>query len=360
MILKRLDVARVRNIGAARLELADGLNVIVGPNGSGKSSLLEAFYLLGTGQSFRTSKTQDVVTHGEDGLTVFGLGREEGLDHRVGIRKGRDGSREIAVDGRSETGRGRLAKLLPMTVITPDSHRIVSGGPGERRAYLDWIVFHVEQGFHEEWSVYQRALRQRNEALKRGAGERELEPWEDMLGRSGESIDRMRRKVLEFVGAETRRYAMEIEPEVGEIGVEYSAGWAKDKPLLSAIRDGRPRDLATGHTGSGPHRADLELTAAGANAAATLSRGQQKALVVALKLAGIAALVRSGTRRPALLFDDVPSELDERKRKLVMDAVAAFGCQTVVTATDARQLPAGIWSESATFHVEQGRVHKLV
>src|SRR5690606_22264133 len=140
-------------------------NYFFGPNGAGKTSLLESVYLLGRGRSFRTRDTRRLIRHGEARLVVYGEVVADDEAHRPGVAFER-GRLEKRVDGAPAESMAALASILPAYVIDPSSHGLVEGGPSERRRFLDWGVFHVEQSYLPVWRRYRRVLSQRNAALK--------------------------------------------------------------------------------------------------------------------------------------------------------------------------------------------------
>ena len=141
MVLQRLQIGDFRNLEAARLEPAPGLNRLIGPNGAGKTSVLEAIHYLASGRSFRQVGPGGLRREGANEATLFAeVGN--GPAHRLGVRLTR-GGRELRLDGETVSGFAALAGVLKTIHYTPEGHRLADGGPRERRRFLDWGLFHV-------------------------------------------------------------------------------------------------------------------------------------------------------------------------------------------------------------------------
>lgn len=359
MRLTRLQVRHVRILDSVRIEADRGLNVIQGANASGKSSLLEAIHLLGLGRSFRTRKTREVVTRDQTELLVFGEGTEKGITHRLGIRKAVNERTEIHVDGQRVKSASELAGRLPLVVITPESHSLVSGGPSQRRAMVDWGVFHVEHAFYSDWLVYHRALKQRNALLKQSATPTDLKVWEREMAGAGERIAARRAVYLEQLEPHVARQLERLTPGLA-LTIALRHGWEREQPLGEALEAARNRDRKLGFTSVGPHRADLSLITGGRPAAETVSRGQQKLLVLALRLAQLETFREATGRSAVVLIDDLPAELDRDRRKQLLSALALLDVQVFVSATDAGLVDVTAWESSKMFHVEQGVITEVV
>src|SRR5678815_5595631 len=168
MSLAELRVENLRCIQSAALEFSPELNLIAGANGAGKTSILEAIFLLGRGRSFRTRSTERLIRHQQAKLTVFGI-THHSPPRRAGVEVAADGGTRARIDGQSATSLLELSAVLPVQSIDPEIHKLVDQGPERRRRWLDWLVFHVEPTFGLAWARYNRALKQRNAALKVGA-----------------------------------------------------------------------------------------------------------------------------------------------------------------------------------------------
>jgi DNA replication and repair protein RecF len=354
MTLRRLQVSGLRILRHARLEPVPGLNVIHGPNGAGKTSLLEAIHLLATGHSFRTRQLAPLLGEGCEAVQVAATLQGESEPYPVGIRKSA-GETLIRVRGRSVAGLAELARQLPVQVIHPESHLLVAGPPGQRRAFLDWGAFHRDPGFQAVWLRYRRLLQQRNAALRAGAEERVLAAWDEPLAAAGETLDGARQayvQVLEGVLEELARHWS----LGGRLNAEYRRGWPAEQGLAEVLARSRGRDRAAGFTQSGPHRAEMVWRLEGRAAAEVASRGQQKSLVLALKLAQARVMWSEQGRAPVMLVDDLPSELDRAHRERVMDLLLDLDGQVFVTAIDPDQVGRCGWESARMFHVEHGRV----
>lgn len=353
MPLESFKATDFRCLAAVDLELDPGYNLVYGANASGKTSLLEAFAYLGRGKSFRGAGTQNVVRHGTREFVLFGRVRSGGLLRSVGVRNGPDGL-EISVDGSPVGGSAALAEALPLQVIDPDVHDLVGGAPEQRRRYLDWVTFHVEHGYLDAWRRFRRALKQRNAALRQGAGAAALSGWDREFVETGEVLDAARRQAL-------ARLEPGLDAAAGSLvgaGVvfEYRPGWQKDYDLASAVAASHERDRGQGSCQVGPHRADLRLTFDERRARKMVSRGQQKLLACSMILAAT-ELVQEALGAPLLLLlDDPAAELDAASLGRLMARVAGLRCQVIATSLDAgtRLFPV----PPRTFHVEQGLVRR--
>jgi DNA replication and repair protein RecF len=359
MRLSRLQVRHVRILERVGLEPAAGLNVIEGANASGKTSLLEAIHLLGLGRSFRTRKIREVITRDRRELVVFGEGEENGRRRRLGVEKAVCERTTIQIDGQKAKSASELAACLPLVIVTPDSHSLISGAPSQRRAMIDWGVFHVERTFYRDWLIYHRALKQRNAALKNRAGKAELAAWDGELAESGERIALERKRYVDAVRDKFVAQIGRLLPGC-EVDFQFRRGWDAKYSLQEALLASQERDSRVGFTTVGPHRTELIVLTDGRPAVESVSRGQQKLLVLGLRL-GQLELFREATGRAAvLLIDDLPAELDREKRVGLLTQLANSEIQLFVTTTDSGQVEVDAWHSWKLFHVEQGSVKEVV
>ena len=362
MALTQLHVTAVRNLHPVTLSPSPRINVLFGANGSGKTSLLEAIHLLGLARSFRSTRLHPVIQHQHTQCMVFGqLRLEDERLCKLGIAREREGEQQIRIDGQNVRSAAELAQLLPVQLINPDSFRLLEGAPKVRRQFLDWGVFHVEPRFLGSWQRLQKALRQRNSWLRRGRlSTAEQAAWDRELCLASDELDGYRRayiQALKPVFEQTLRELLELP----ELTLSYYRGWDKDRDLQGVLAQSLLRDQQLGHTQAGPQRADLRLRLAGHNAADILSRGQQKLVVCALRIAQGHLLNQARQGRCIYLVDDLPSELDEHHRRALCRLLDDLQCQVFITCVDPDLLEGG-WRQDtpvALFHVEQGRITPL-
>lgn len=349
MALLSVKINDFRCLASVDVRLDPVANLIVGPNAAGKTSVLEAIAYLGRGRSFRGAGVDKVVRHGRNEFVVFGVVEHAGGKHRLGVRNSRDGL-ETSVDGDASGGAAALAARLPLQVIDPDVHNLVAGGPDERRRYLDWLGFHVEQPYLELWRTFRRALRQRNAVLKDRPRPAELDVWDKEVASAGERLDSVRVGIFEILRPILEEAASDLLQS--KIGFAYRRGWAEDVALGEVLARNRERDVAAGNTGSGPQRADIALRYDERQAKKLVSRGQQKLLACAMILAGVEVVQEVLGSPLTLLLDDPAAELDNESLSRLMRSVERLGCQVVATSLRAE---IDIFeNEPAVFHVEQG------
>jgi DNA replication and repair protein RecF len=352
MALAELRIENLRCIESATLAFSAELNLIAGENGAGKTSILEAIFLLGRGRSFRTRSSEKLIRHHQPTLTVFG--RTDGVrPNHAGIEISADGGTRARINGENARSLLELSGVFPVQAIDPEIHKLVDQGPERRRRWLDWLVFHVEPTFGLNWARYNRALKQRNAALRIRAPE--IDVWDSELIRSGEEITRARRATLDLL---LPRLA-ETFKHFGELGVTatFQPGWAADTTLAESLALHVDRDRERGSTFSGPHRADVSLRRHQRLARETLSRGQQKLTAVAMIVSQLQLLQADLNLRAVLLLDDPAAELDEKNLRRLFEELAALRCQMIATSLTPET--ALFQAPKATFHVEQGRVLKL-
>lgn len=359
MALQHLACKGFRNLAPVELDFSPQLNQIIGPNGSGKTSLLEAIYFLGRARSFRTHRLHHLIQTDNESLLVRGtVDRQDGRRVHVGIQRSRQ-KQEIRLGGQPLRQLADLVAWFPIQIMNPDSHRLLEDGPGKRRQFLDWGVFHVKHHFFPVWQQFSRTLKQRNAALRAGSPVKQIQVWDEALIQSAQEIDQLRRQYLE----QLEPYLMEnlaLLVDLPGVRLRYQAGWPKELDYPAALERGLESDQRQGFTHAGPHRADLRIDVEGVPAIERVSRGQQKQLITAMLLAQ-AQLYQETTGNPCMfLIDDLPAELDPEHRGRVLDCLHRLSAQIFVTATDEELLPAQEWAEKKMFHVKHGQVQEMV
>ena len=352
MSLAELRIENLRCVESAALEFSPELNLIAGENGAGKTSILEAIFLLGRGRSFRTRNSERLIRHGQPKLTVFG--RTDDAPPKVaGIEIAADGGTRARINGENARSLLELSGVVPVQAIDPEIHKLVDQGPERRRRWLDWLVFHVEPTFGLAWARYNRALKQRNAALKSGAVG--IASWDEELVSQGMLITEARQRALERL---VPRLHATFERFGGlAVQVGFSAGWAAGTTFKDALAAHAERDRLRGTTTAGPHRADVSLRRDHRVARETLSRGQQKLTAVAMIVSQLQLLQDEQGLRALLLLDDPAAELDEKNLHRLFDELASLKCQMIATSLTPET--ALFQAPKATFHVEQGRVIRL-
>ncbi|MBF0154193.1 MAG: DNA replication/repair protein RecF [Magnetococcales bacterium] len=352
MHLASMSIRDFRNIAKAELEFCTGLNLVIGNNGQGKSNLLEAVGILATGRSFRRAPPQALRRHGQPWFRLEGRTRANALNHCLEFQ-GHPDRQTARLNGKPMTAASAMGHALAAVVVTPETLRLVQGGPAERRAHLDWLVFSRRRDHAPLMRDYRLALHARNAVLQRPIhNTAELNAWEDRLAVLGARVTLNRRTLLEHL---TTRLTPSLQAlAVAESRFEAhlscqldrcATPWTTEEEAANLYRQllvkSRDKDRAPGVTSIGPHRDDLHLRLDGRPLAKYGSQGQQKRFILALKLAEADLLRETLAESPVFLLDDPAAELDRKGFSLFMGILAELECQLFITSCSAGEIP---WS----------------
>lgn len=351
----KLNITSLRNIVALSIQLSPHVNLLYGENGSGKTSFLESVHLLASGHSFRSSKIDPLINSESDELVIYA---ELSNNQQIGLSKSRKRSHQLRLQNEKQRNWENVARQLPVQIMDSNSFLLLEGGPSVRRRFLDWGVFHVEPSFVANWRKTRKCVANRNLLLKsRRLDESQLAVWDHELVEAANSVDTARKSYFErFLPIFSQVYESLGGGFPGELELNYERGWDRSRDLDQILADNLSTDMKYGATQNGPHRADITVEASGIKAIEILSRGQQKMLVSAMKLAQGKLLSESLDKQCIYLVDDLPAELDQDNRMRVFDQLLTLGGQIFVTCVglDSMESCLSKSPEMAKFHVEHG------
>jgi DNA replication and repair protein RecF len=359
MEITELRLGNVRNLVQSEIGLVVGLNEFVGANGAGKTSVLEAVFMLSHGRSFRAVRRESLIRFGCESLEVFALVQRNGSLRRLGLSR-RKGDWSARVDGAEVVSLAQLLSEIAVVCFEPGSHELISGAADERRHFVDWALFHVERDYVEIARRFRRALKQRNALLRSGVSTEGLDAWDAELVRSGTVLDEWRQKYLAALLPGVEELAKRLLPELGVPTLKYQRGWPVELTFEEALSQRRERDLERAHTGSGPHRADWRLSFPAAPEREHLSRGQEKLTALVCLLGQAELFHKQCGDWPVLCLDDLASELDLDHQQRVFEWLSAIDAQVLLTGTAPLAVTPSPLRQHARFHVEQGRVERLL
>lgn len=356
MRVTRLEIGALRRFHHVSLAPGPGLNVLTGPNGAGKTSVLEALHLMAYGRSFRGRVGEGLIRSGAPALEVFVEWQDARGGHRAGLRHA-GSSWNGRFDGSDVAHLGELCAAFAVVTIEPGSHQLIMGGAEGRRRLGDWGLFHVEPEFLPLWRRYARALKQRNALLKTRASPDQLDPWERELAISGEPLTQRRIRYLEDLQPHLQAALDALLPAAGPSRIDFQPGWRRDDlSLADALLLARERDLTTGFTSVGPHRADWRIDQGSIPGRTALSRGQAKLTALSVLMAQAEHHAQLRGEWPVVALDDLASELDLEHQGRVLDRIRTRGAQVFITGTETPAALTGNDTGIVRFHVEHGEI----
>lgn len=353
MLVRRARARNFRLLADFSVELHPELNFVVGGNGAGKTTVLEALYTLGRAGSYRSSGAS-LSTEGQAAWMLdASIGTQDALAPDRAIRV-RYADRQVVVEiDRSPAAVIDLVRLMPVLIIDPLAHRLIEEGPGIRRRFLDWGVFHMEQGFLETWKRMNRALRQRNAGLRQQLAPPELLGWNRELAGAAESLTGMRQSYVEQLQRAVEPYWQRLLGNA-DWRLQLQRGW-RQQEYGQLLAESYESDRRAGHTREGPHRAELQILSDNRSLKERVSRGQQKLLIAGLVLAQSDLYEQYAAARPLLLVDDFSAELSQDSQRRFFDVLKDSPGQKVIAALEYSELFRAVAGQSV-FHVEHGQV----
>lgn len=332
MILKTLRVQNFRTHSDFILEIGEKSTLISGANGSGKTSLLEAIYFALQGTSFRSSDREILRNDGSSWFRIDLKDSKDSLRTIIFNDTVQKSKKQFLVDGNKKA---RLSANLriPVVLFEPDDLQLLNGSPTRRRNFLDYFLSQIFPSFQLALARYNKALKQRNNLLKRdNVSKDELFPWNLMLAEYGAEIISKRQDFLELLNSKIEEVYFEISGVKDEIKIDYLGEKVSKNEILSILSENIERDKILGYTNFGPHKHDIQFIFNKKPAQNVASRGENRSLVLALKFIETDILADLTSKRPIVLLDDVFSELDDDRQKLLTKHFSKY--QTIITSTN--------------------------
>ena len=403
MRVERLRLTDFRNYRDLDLALPGGLIIFSGRNAQGKSNILEAVSLLATTRSFRTATDREAVRWDAPGRFARILGdvvrRADRLEIEVILAEAVDGQtgapdvsgaptfrKRVRVNGAPRRAMD-LVGMAPVVVFAPTDLDLVTGGPSDRRRLLDLTLCQTNRQYCRTLSQYQKVIAQRSALLRRIRDQldspQSLDYWDEQLTRLALPLMRERAAFLARATAVAAGVYARLaraddgvdpdddmvadgEPQQPDLRLVYRPSYqgalagdeeACARAMRAALEGVRRREVAQGANVLGPHRDDMAFLDGEIDLATYGSRGQQRSVALAVKLAELEYIEAATGEQPVLLLDDVLSELDAQRREDLLLAVRDLD-QTLVTTADLSVAPASALDRATVFTVRAGRVTK--
>lgn len=382
MHLRHLRLRNWRSYRDLSLTCRPCCNVLLGPNGAGKTNVLEAIAFLATARSHRGARDQELVSWGQADFAVCATVARKPVDAEVEVAWSQQRGKTVRVGGKTEARLSALVGRFNAVLFAPEDLTLLKGPPAARRRFLDVDLAQSSAAYFHHLQEFHRALAHRNALLRDQAPgpalRALLEAYDRPLAHHGAEVTQRRAAAVREIAPRAARHHAVLSEDAERLELRYQTTAHPDlggepgllpldaplsareleAALLARLASLRRHEERRQTTLVGPHRDDLEVRIDGREARLFASQGQQRSAVLALKLAELEAVAAAVGEEPVLLLDDVTSELDERRRRSLLQAVARRP-QTFITATGIDDLDPG-WLEGADlWRVGGGSVHPL-
>lgn len=357
-MLTTLTIDKLRNLSNTQLDLSSQFNIFYGDNGAGKTSILEALHFLLLGKSFRTHLTKHIIHYDQDSFSLFGIITNDQQEHKIGVQRHKNGAHRIKLNGTDTTSHTEIAKLAPIQIFQPDGFKLLNSGPQFRREFLDWGLFHVEQGYLKLWQTLNRTIKQRNSALRHKLPFNQIQAWDQPLIDTSLAMHQLRLNYID----ELKPVLLTTLERLGmpvNIDINYYPGWNANLNYPQALQSQLQRDLELGYTQSGPHRANIEIKTNHKPVQHILSQGQQKVLLSALKMTQGIHLYDKTNKPCIYLLDDLAAQLDTKNQLNIATMLSDTGSQALITAVEkpfSNEFYTNAAHSHQLFHVEHGKI----
>ncbi len=346
MKILSLELNNFRNYKHVAVDFKDGLNVLYGKNASGKTNMLESIYLCSIFHSPRTTKDKEMILIGEDKATVSLVLQTKYKKQTINLQIDEKGKKRVLVNNIPLNRAGELFGVLGVVFFSPDEMKLVKESPQERRRFMDVGLSQQQRSYFSALQRYNKTVKQKNNLLKEWRGNRNiddmLDVWDTCLAKEGAVIISKRLAYIETLNDAASKFHTAISSEKEKLVLSYESTIKAEnskvsvadieKQLYESIVSSRSKDKELGYCSVGPHRDDIKIEINGKDSRKFASQGQQRTVALALKLGEVIIYKNEIGEPPILLLDDVLSELDIGRQKLLLEMTDGF--QTILTCTE--------------------------
>ncbi|MFN3430694.1 MAG: DNA replication/repair protein RecF [Candidatus Sericytochromatia bacterium] len=366
MFLKHIELTDFRNYETLSVDFTAKKVILLGNNAQGKTNLLEAINMLATGKSATAHKDSELVRFGAPQAVIRSEVQRELTDAGIDMLIRTHGRRAVRINGVSQKRLADLFGKVLVVLFRSEDLQLVKGGPAERRSYLDQMLVQLSGSHYQHLHDFDRVATQRNHLLRAiGEGQAtvdQLESWNEQLIHFAMAIWRRRIQLIEALAPRVAHWHEQISEGKEKLSLRYVPSielgpdpdqWEAN--IRKALEELQRREIGRGQTMVGPHRDDMELLINDHPARSFGSQGQQRTVVLALKLAELDYVREMADESPLLLLDDVLAELDVRRQNALLASIGD-NVQTFVTSTHLNDFSAAWLEQADIYRVETGEL----
>ena len=339
MYIEKIKLQNFRNYEQLEMELNKNINIIYGDNAQGKTNILESIFLCSFGKSFRTTKEKEMIKFNENSSLVEINYQKKDRDGKIKIEIGN--KKQISLNGIKIKKLSELLGNLNIVIFTPDDINILKDGPAKRRRFLDIMIGQLKPNYVYNLNMYLKTIEQRNNYLRQikedNKSEEMLEIWDEKLADYGEKVYNYRKEFIDKISNIINDIHSKITDEKEILKIEYISNCTKKDKYLKLLKERRKLDIIKGFTTKGVHRDDFMIYINEKDVSLYGSQGQNRTVVLSLKIAELNVIKEEIGEYPILLLDDFMSELDEKRRKNFLNNIE--NTQVILTGTEKIDLP---------------------
>lgn len=346
MRVKWLKLKNFRNYDELVVEFFDGINLISGKNGQGKTNMVEAVMLSALTKSPRTSHDEDMKKENTDGIVSEVCVERNFGDVVLKTTINSETKKSFFINSNEAKKLSEVFGNLVAVYFSPNDMKIVSGGPNERRDFMDTDISQLSGSYYNLIQRYEKVLNQRNKLLKivhdKDLLESQIDIWDNQLAHLAGLIIKTRKNFIQKLSEPAGETMKTISKNADElkmsyVGVKGETAKEIEAEILSSLKTNLTRDMELGYTTIGPHRDDVKFELNGKDSKVFASQGQQRSIVLALKVAEMKVFEAELGEKPIFVLDDVFSELDASRQKKMYEMLV--GTQVLMTGTSFRFKP---------------------
>lgn len=357
MILQEISVKNFRNYDYQKVIFNENVNIIYGDNAQGKTNLLEAIYACSVAKSQRTRYDKEMIMFNHNEAHIKSLVKKNERDYVIDIHLKNNGNKGIAINKIIIDKTAELFDIIDVVFFSPEDLNIVKNGPSDRRKWLDYKISSINKNYYNSLLNYNKAIKNRNLLLininKTDNYDDSIVVWNKQIYDYGSKIISYRQKFIKRLNEIIFNIHKNISGGKDNLEVIYNKNVEIDN-FENKLNKAYERDRKSGFTSVGPHRDDLIFLVNGNDARQFASQGQQKTVVVSLKLSEIQLIFEEKKDMPILLLDDVLSELDAKRQNFLLNSIKNI--QTIITCTGIEDFVRMRYDINKLFYVNNGKI----